>query len=172
MKTLEQQEKSIRRWVAFFIVALVSSGLTAFALETELNWLLTYWPLGRGSDLYIWVWKVYSALTDTNKRYPFLAYGYDWLAFGHLVIALFFVGVFRRPVENKWVLKTGMLACLLVFPLAFIAGAVRGIPVYWRSIDCSFGVFGLVPLWLCYRKIGKLHSAVPQANIFVEGQVL
>jgi hypothetical protein len=166
--TLLQQEKSIRRWVSFFIIALVLSGLTAFALETELDWLLAHWPVNPGSDLYLWVWKVDSALLDTNRRYPFLAYGYDWLAFGHLIIALFFIGVFRRPVENKWVLKTGMLACILVFPLAFIAGAVRGIPLYWRLIDCSFGVFGLIPLWICYRKIGNLHSAVTQADVFVE----
>jgi hypothetical protein len=50
-----------------------------------------------------------------------------------------------------------MIACVMVFPLAFIAGAVRGIPIYWRLIDCSFGVAGLVPLSICYRGIGKLE---------------
>ncbi|HEV2479181.1 MAG TPA: hypothetical protein VGS79_05945 [Puia sp.] len=60
-------------------------------------------------------------------------------------------------MRNKWVIEFGMLACAAVFPLAFIAGAIRGIPVYWRLIDCSFGVIGLIPLVLCYRKIGALE---------------
>ena len=124
----QQEEKAIRRWVLLFIITLVLSGLTAFALETELHWLLSIWPGGHDSSLYAWVQRVYVALRESNTRYPFLAYGYDWLAFAHLIIALFFVGVLRHPVQNKWVVEVGMLACVLVFPLAFIAGAVRGIP--------------------------------------------
>jgi len=31
--------KSIHHWTLFFIVALVFSGVTAFALETELEWM-------------------------------------------------------------------------------------------------------------------------------------
>ena len=34
------------------------------------------------------VGKVRDALNDTYSRYPFIAYGTDWLAFGHFVIAL------------------------------------------------------------------------------------
>jgi hypothetical protein len=45
----------------------------------------------------------------------------------------------------------------MVFPLAFIAGAVRGIPMYWRLIDCSFGVAGLIPLSACYRAVEALE---------------
>lgn len=134
-----QQERVIRRWVVFFIVALVLSGLTAFALETELDWLLADWPLDPTSSLHVWVQMVYEALKDTNMRYPFLAYGYDWLAFGHLVIALFFIGVYRNPVQNKW---------------------VRGIPVCWRLIDCSFGIIGIGPLLICYNKISRLQKVV------------
>jgi len=37
---------------------------------------------------------------------------------------------------------------LLVIPYAFIFGAIRGIPFWWRLIDCSFGVFGIIPVWL------------------------
>ena len=86
------------------------------------------------------------------------AYGDDWLAFAHLVIAVAFIGPLRDPVRNKWVIEFGMIACVLVFPLAFVAGAVRGIPIFWRLIDCSFGVVGLVPLSLCYRRIGILEE--------------
>ena len=145
--------------MVFFIVALVLSGLTAFALETELDWLLNNWPLDRTSSLYSWVRLVYEALQDSNVRYPFLAYGYDWLAFGHLIIALFFTGVYRDPVRNRWVLGIGMIACVAIIPLALIGGAVRGIPIGWRLIDCSFGVFGIVPLVICYSKIGRLAKS-------------
>ena len=153
-----RQEKIIRRWIIFFIVALALSGLTAFALETELKLVLEAWSGHHSGDLYDWVQKVYTALRDMNSRYPFLAYGYDWLAFAHLVIAIVFIGPLRDPVRNKWVIEFGMVACVLVFPLAFIAGAVRGIPVYWRLIDCSFGVIGLIPLAVCYNKIRLLEG--------------
>ena len=44
-----------------------------------------------------WLVTVRDALIATNDRYPFLAYGYDWLAFAHLVIAVAFVGPFAIP---------------------------------------------------------------------------
>jgi hypothetical protein len=46
---------------------------------------------------------------------------------------------------------------VLVIPYAFIFGAVRGIPVWWRWIDCSFGVFGFIPLWFCRRWARELE---------------
>lgn len=153
-------KRMIRRWVIFFMIALAFSGATAFALETELHWLVNVWPAGNNAA-YSWLDRVYMALRDTNRRYPFMAYGYDWLAFAHLVIALAFVGVLRDPVRNRWVVEFGMLACIAVFPLAFIAGAIRGIPFYWRLIDCSFGVIGLIPLAICYRKIRELERLSP-----------
>jgi hypothetical protein len=149
----------VRRWILLFMLALVLSGATAFALETEMSWLVEGWPLARSGVFYGWVVRVYEALKDNNIRYPFLAYGYDWLAFAHLVIAVAFIGPLRDPVRNKWVIKFGMVACIMVFPFAFIAGAVRGIPVYWRLIDCSFGAIGLVPLAICYRAIEVLERA-------------
>ncbi|HVS95730.1 MAG TPA: hypothetical protein VHE54_04560 [Puia sp.] len=150
---IQRLERSIRAWIAFFVIALILSGVTAFALETELGWLLANWPGREGGGLYSWVSRTHEALKDANIRYPFLAYGFDWLAFAHLVIAVAFIGVWRDPVRNKWILVFGMIACVMVFPLAFIAGAFRGIPVYWRLIDCSFGVIGIVPLVICYRKV-------------------
>jgi hypothetical protein len=77
-----------------------------------------------------WVQRVHAALYDTDRRYPFLAYGTDWLAFAHLAIAVAFIGPLRDPVRNKWVLVFGTIACIGVVPLALIAGAVRGIPLY------------------------------------------
>src|SRR4029079_19348442 len=88
-------------------------------------------------------------LRDTYARYPFIAYGTDWLALAHLVLAILFVGPYRDPVRNKWVIDFGLIACAAVIPLALICGPLRGIPLYWRLIDCSFGVFGAIPLLYC-----------------------
>lgn len=86
-----------------------------------------------------------------------MAYGTDWLAFGHFVIAIAFVGAVRDPVRNRWLYLFGMISCVLVIPYAMVCGAARGIPFYWRLIDCSFGVFGFVPLWFCWRWTRELE---------------
>ena len=98
-----------------------------------------------------------TALTETNRNYPFLAYGTDWLAFAHLVIAVAFVGPYRDPVRNKWIITISLIACAGVFPLALIAGQMRGIPIAWRLLDCSFGVFAGIPLLLCRRHVVALE---------------
>jgi hypothetical protein len=41
--------------------------------------------------------------------------------------------------------------------IALTAGAVRGIPIYWRLIDCSFGVLGAALLWPCRQAIAELE---------------
>ena len=153
----------IRFWLALFIAGLVLSGLTAFPLEHELHILNhalgvpAQIPPGPEPALHTWLRKVQDALIDTNGRYPFLAYGTDWLGFGHLVIAIAFLGPLRDPVRNRWVLVFGLIACAGVVPLAMIAGAVRGIPFYWRLIDCSFGVIGAIPLVICLRYTRRLE---------------
>src|SRR5262249_19558009 len=74
-------KKKIRFWVIFFVVALALSGVTAFWLETEMSFLVKVWPFSRSGSLYGWIELVYMALRESGERYPFLAYGYDWLAF-------------------------------------------------------------------------------------------
>lgn len=153
----------IRFWLVLFIAGLVLSGLTAFPLQRELvllNQLLGVPPIapsGAEPALHTWLRRVMEAVVDTNLRYPFLAYGTDWLAFGHLVIAMAFLGPLRDPVRNKWIFTFGILACAGVIPLALIAGQVRGIPLYWRLIDMSFGVFGVIPLLLCLGYVRRLE---------------
>ncbi|MBL8056454.1 MAG: hypothetical protein JNK29_07130, partial [Anaerolineales bacterium] len=56
----------------------------------------------------------------------------------------------------------GMIACGLLLPLALICGPLRGIPPFWIAIDCSFGVFGVIPLVLAHRQIKRL-LALPSA---------
>ncbi len=51
-----------------------------------------------------------------------------------------------------------MISCVLVIPYALICGGVRSIPFYWRLIDCSFGVFGFIPLWFCWKWTRELEN--------------
>lgn len=161
---METQLKQIRSWVIFFMISLFLSGLTAIPLEKELQFLSRCIPAqtSRGA----WIEKVYLAIFHTNRQYPFLSYGYDWLAFAHFVLAILFVGPLKDPVKNKWVIEFGMIACLLIIPYAFIAGHFRGIPVGWRLIDCSFGIIGLIPLSICLAKIKQVENFITQ-NRFV-----
>lgn len=162
MRTEQERLRSIRLWVVVFIVGLVVSGVTAFPLVWETKLLVggaDALELGRRLPAaYRWITRVHDALVDTGRRYPFLAYGTDWLAFGHLVIALGFVGLWRDPVRNRWLVDWGLLACAGVLPFAFLAGPVRGIPLPWRCIDASFGVLGCIPLWMVRRQIGALAA--------------
>ena len=149
----------IRALLLFFIVGLILSGVTAFPLETELKLLTTF--VGKNSlaqqiGLTPWLLTVRDGLVATYASYPFIAYGTDWLAFAHIVIAIAFIGPLRDPMKNIWVIEWGMICCLLIIPLAFIAGSYRGIPFGWRLIDCSFGVFGIIPLWFSRRMVKRL----------------
>jgi hypothetical protein len=148
-----------------FLVGLVLSGLTAFPLEAETRLLARLlhadWSPAaeRLPGLVAWMDRVHDGIAQTNARYPFIAYGTDWLAFAHLVIAVAFWGPLRDPVRNVWVVQFGMIACVAVIPLALIAGPIRGIPVGWRLADISFGVMGIVPLLIAYAGIRRLASS-------------
>ena len=151
--------RTTRIWIAVFIAGLALSGVTAFPLVHETGWLvriLRAHPL-LPAALIEWVERVHAALVDESVRAPFLAYGTDWLAFAHLVLAVAFIGPLRDPVRNRWVLEFGLIACAGVFLLALIAGPVRGIPPGWRLIDCSFGAFGAIPLLICLRNAARLE---------------
>jgi hypothetical protein len=154
--------RRIRFWLTVFIVGLVLSGLTAFPLQTETD-ALARWlgvPDSAAAENYSgithWIVTVRNGLQDTYSKYPFVAYGTDWLAFAHLILALLFIGPWRDPVRNAWVVTFGLWACALVLPLALICGPLRGIPFGWQLIDCSFGVFGFIPLWLVRKYTREL----------------
>jgi hypothetical protein len=147
--------------LGLFIVGLILSGVTAFPLLTELRLLASWLGITHPADyaqltgLQHWIARVLFALEYNHTQFPFLAYGTDWLAFGHLCIAVFFIRPWFRPLESDWVLKCGLICCAAVIPTAFIAGHVRDIPLYWRLIDCSFGVIGALPLWYCLKLIRR-----------------
>ncbi len=160
---IHRQTQLLRRlrWLTgFFIVGLIASGLTAIPLETELDFLARLFGVAHGETpanvVAEWLGRVRIALHDVNTNHPFLAYGPDWLAFGHVVIAIAFIGAWRDPVKNIWLFEFGLIACALLVPWAFVFGALRGIPIWWRLIDCSFGVLGFIPLWYGRRLAREL----------------
>ena len=161
MKTIDNRKriKRIRQITIMFIIILVLSGISAFPLQTELNFLLELLHIQPSSiGLSGWIYQVTTAINDVNTKYPFLIYGTDWLAFAHIVIGIFFIGVYINPKKNSWVITSGIIACLLIFPLAFISGAAREIPLFWQLIDYSFGAIGLIPLLYIHQQIKKLPN--------------
>lgn len=157
--TTSEELRRCRLWMAVFISGLVISGLTAIPLEWELRLLTDIFGANDPSAVGLngWLARVHVALQEVSERYPFINYGFDWLAFGHLMIALAMVGAWVDPVKNEWLFTFGAMACGLVIPWAFVFGAVRGIPIEWRLIDCSFGVFGLIPLLLARKAMMNIR---------------
>ena len=163
MTSPEQLRRRIRLFVLLFISSLAISGVTAIPLQSELDWLAktsnagTLASSSSGPAWAFWLVKVQAALHAVSAEFPFLFYGTDWLAFGHFVIAIAFIGALRDPVRNRWLFTFGMIACALVIPYALVFGGVRGIPLWWRLGDCSFGVVGFLPLWLCHKWSAELE---------------
>lgn len=154
--------KTIKRLLLLFIICLFLSGLTAIPVDAQLS--IVTKSVDTETALHTWVQKVLMAYRDVANNYPFLFYGYDWLAFAHFVLAILFIGPYKDPVKNIWVVQFGLIACILVIPFAFVAGHFRSIPIGWRLIDCSFGVFGFALLWVIYTLIRKnqIASYIPK----------
>ncbi|MGW1728517.1 hypothetical protein ACWCQK_37235 [Streptomyces sp. NPDC002306] len=154
--------RGIRVWLVIFVVCLVLSGATAFPLVHELRWtedLLRALAVPEHLPaLMDWIVRVRTGLDTVDAEYPFVLYGTDWLAFAHLVIAVAFYGPYRDPVRNIWVVEFGMIACAGIVPLALICGPVRGIPFWWTVVDLSFGVFGVIPLYVVRKRIKLLET--------------
>jgi peptidoglycan/LPS O-acetylase OafA/YrhL len=145
--------KTIRRHLVLFMLILMLSGITAFPIQTEIDFMyshITSFP----SMFTDWITILY---TNINSTPDVMFYGTDWLAFAHIIIALFFVPVYLDPIKHKANLYVGMVACLLIFPLAFICGPIRNIPFFHQLIDCSFGIIGIIYLYFILQRINKLN---------------
>lgn len=152
---IDHDKRVIKRWLLLFMTMLLVSGFTTIPLNWELSFAAKFFD--ENGFIGIWLNDVCSAIKNTNESYPFLFYGYDWLAFAHIVLTIVFIGPYKDPVKNKWVIEFGSIACLLIIPFALVAGYCRGIPFWWRLVDCSFGILGLVPLGICYNKIQEIE---------------
>jgi hypothetical protein len=148
----------------FLIVGLAISGVTAIPIQSEIvvgrailgdDWSSN----GRLPDAAAtWLRTLDRGLVATTAQAPFMFYGTDWLAFGHLMIALAFVGALVDPVRNRWLYQFGMIAAVLVPVWAGLFGHMRGIPIWWRFIDAAFGVGAFIPSWLCFRWTAELEE--------------
>jgi hypothetical protein len=155
---MEKEIRKIRSYLLLFSIALFLSGATAIPAETELVFLLSLFP--QSSTLSHFLVTIKEGVLQTSVQYPFIFYGYDWLAFAHFMLAVLFIGPIRDPLGNKWVIEFGMISCALVIPFAMIAGYFRGIPFWWRLVDCSFGIVGIIPLYACYKKIIRVEHTL------------
>ena len=146
--------KQIRILLLLFTSLLVLSGITAFPVKTELA-ILTKYISAFPYKLQDWI----NILNESVRNTPdIIFYGTDWLAFSHIIISLFFIPVFINPIKYKMNVIIGIISCLAVFPLAFICGAIRGIPFFHQLIDCSFGAGGMILLYIIYKKINQLEK--------------
>ncbi len=162
--------RRVRCILVLFVLALIISGVTAFPIRWEVNVLENV--IGEGTfmerfypPMAHWISYVHRGLINIPREHSFIFYGTDWLAFAHIVIAIAFLGPLREPVKNIWVIEFGMIACVLVIPLALICGQIREIPFFWRLIDCSFGIIGIIPLWICHRYIKRMEQIMPNTKL-------
>lgn len=153
------QEKHLRSRIKaaiiITIIGLLLNGLSSIPLRTELNILLS------NSDslpqfLRDWWTYVNQGVLETSSKYNFMRYGFDWLGFAHLIIAIAFIGPLRDPVKNQWVVQWGMIASGLGILMAFGWERLRDIPIWWSFVDAGISYLAFVILWLCNRWITKL----------------
>ena len=163
MELITSRENRVRFFLILFMIALTLSGLTAIPTQGETRVLKQLfgpgtWFAGVLPDVSLWVERIDEGVQNAYTQYPFLAYPNDWLAFGHVVIAIAFIGPLRDPIRNIWVVELGIIACVLVIPWAIVFGALRGIPLFWTMIDASFGIAGIIALWLVRRDILSIQA--------------
>ena len=114
MTPLAAANRTLSRYrlsLGLFLVGLVISGVTAFPLLSELRLLAHLLGIDDPANyaeltgLRHWIAYVLLGLESTYATYPFIGYGTDWLAFGHLALAWLIAGAWFKPVERSWVLR-------------------------------------------------------------------
>ena len=79
--------KTIRRHLVLFMLILMLSGITAFPIQTEIDFMyshITSFP----NVFADWITTLYNNIHSTPDV---MFYGTDWLAFAHIIISLFSV---------------------------------------------------------------------------------
>ena len=92
-----------RAMLAIVSFGLFMSGVTIWPAAWELKVCVELiWgnsePTG---TLHRFIVETIAALEMLGAEYPFLLYGYDWLAFAHIVLAILFAGAIRDPVPQS-----------------------------------------------------------------------
>ncbi|MFZ9847455.1 MAG: hypothetical protein ACO3EE_04825 [Flavobacteriales bacterium] len=154
---IEKMERQIKKYVWIFIVGLVLSGLSAIPLVWGVDFAVDILDeIEFHGQVFTFMKQVQNGLTFNEEHFPFMAYGTDWLAFAHFMFALLFVGLLFDAERNRFILRFGMVACVLIIPTAVFFGHAREIPWLWRMIDCSFGVVGFAVLLKVELLLNKL----------------
>jgi hypothetical protein len=155
-ETKEKQLRSrIKAAIIITIIGLLLNGISALPLRTELDVLLSQ-PEHLPKFLLDWWTYVRQGVYETSDKYNFMRYGFDWLSFAHLMIAIAFIGPLRNPIKNQWVVKWGMIVAASSIVMAFGWERMRDIPVWWSFIDAGISYVAFVVLWFCNRWIEKL----------------
>jgi len=144
------------KWMlAIVSLGLFVSGVTVWPAIAELKLAvsLLWGDAASVGGLHEFVLEIIAALEAVNRDYPYLMYGYDWLAFAHVCLAILFAGAIRDPVRNIWVVQCGLIMCALVPVLACVCIPLRGIPYYWFFIDAAFAPGAAIPLFIALRDI-------------------
>lgn len=147
--------------LAIVAFGLFMSGVTIWPAIPELKtavWIV--WgntpPTG---TLHAFVLKAIEGLEYMNANYRFMLYGYDWLAFAHIGLAILFAGAIRDPVKNIWVVQCGLILCILIPILAGICIPIRGLPSIWFLFDFIFAPGAGIPLLIALHDIRKIEKA-------------
>lgn len=142
---------------------LFVSGVTIWPAIPELALALRVleWLGLQATGLHAFLSGVAGTLEMVNRDYPYVMYGYDWLAFAHICLAVLFAGAMRDPAKNLWVVQCGLLMCAGVPVLAAICIPLRGIPAYWFLVDAAFAPGAAIPLFIALRDIRAGESPPP-----------
>ncbi len=159
MNNATAQLRRIRWVIGAFIAGLTLTGLSVFPVVSVVNVLQAWAQLNLPEcALTQWLLQVHQALQYNQQYYPFMLYTLDWLGFAHLLIALVFIGAWRDPVRNIWVIEFGMLACVLTFPAILLFGSNAQIPAFWWLLDAVFGAVGVTILGYAHRGVRRLEQ--------------
>ncbi len=90
----------------------------------------------------------------------YLLYGLDWLGYTHFLIALAFIGPWRDPIKNIWVIDFGIIVSLLILPVVFILGYQSEVPIWWSLIDYIFGVISAALLLYIKQQVNQLEAHI------------
>ena len=152
--------KRARIMILIVALGLFFSGITVWPMKWELK---TFVEIVWGNNepkniIHSFMLQVINGIDAVEILYPFMLYGYDWLAYAHIMLAVLFAGAIRDPVRNKWIVQCGLVMCAIIPVLAGIFIPLRGLPLYWIFIDSAFAPGAALPLWIALRDILKVEK--------------
>ncbi len=152
-----------RLMLCVVVAGLFLSGVTIWPMEWELSTLVALvWgdaaPTSPDS-IHAFLLDVLASWRRAEAEAPFLLYGFYWLAFAHIMLAVLFAMVIKDPIRNVMVVRFGLLCCVCVPVLAGVFIPIRGLPPLWFLVDSAFAPACALPLWICLRDLQARSDA-------------